>query len=144
MRLHTALHILWAALTKSIEGLEILSSEIGLERSRFDVRADRSTLIERLSEIEAAANRIVKENRPLRIRMLGRVEAERLLRSYGEDPSQLPEGERIRIVEIPEWDVAACLGTHVRSTGEVGNIKILRRASKGKGIDRIYFTAINR
>jgi len=144
MRLHTALHILWAALTKAIEGLEILSSEIGLERSRFDVRADRSTLIERLSEIEAAANRIVKENRPLRIRMLGRVEAERLLRSYGEDPSQRPEGERIRIVEIPEWDVAACLGTHVRSTGEVGNIKILRRASKGKGIDRIYFTAINR
>jgi Ser-tRNA(Ala) deacylase AlaX len=144
MRLHTALHILWAALTRSIPGLEIVSSEIGLERSRFDVRADRSTLIEGLSEIEAVANRIVGEDRPVRVRMLGRVEAERLLRSYGEDLSQLPRGEVIRIVEIPEWDVAACLGTHVRSTGEVGSIRILRRASKGRGIDRIYFTAINR
>jgi alanyl-tRNA synthetase len=33
---------------------------------------------------------------------------------------------RIRIVEIPEWDVSACGGTHTRRTGEVGMIKIVR------------------
>ncbi len=33
---------------------------------------------------------------------------------------------RIRIVEIPEWDVSACGGTHTRRTGEVGAIKIVR------------------
>ena len=33
---------------------------------------------------------------------------------------------RIRIVEIPDWDVSACGGTHTRRTGEVGVIKIVR------------------
>jgi alanyl-tRNA synthetase len=33
---------------------------------------------------------------------------------------------RIRIVEIPDWDVSACGGTHVRRTGEVGLVKIVR------------------
>jgi alanyl-tRNA synthetase len=33
---------------------------------------------------------------------------------------------RIRIVEIPDWDVSACGGTHTRRTGEVGVIKVMR------------------
>jgi len=143
MRMHTALHILWAALVKSIERLKILSSQIALEHGRLDVRADRAELIGKLSEIEEAANRIVREDRRVIARILEREEAERLLLSYGENPSQLPSGERVRMVEVVDWDVAACLGTHVRRTGEVGRIKILKRASKGRNIDRIYFTTLD-
>jgi Ser-tRNA(Ala) deacylase AlaX len=35
----------------------------------------------------------------------------------------------------------ACGGPHVKSTGEIGIVVVLRRASKGKGIERIEFTA---
>ena len=33
-----------------------------------------------------------------------------------------------------------CGGTHVKSTGEVGSIKLLKRMSKGKGIVRVEYT----
>lgn len=140
MRSHTALHILWAALVKSLPHLEVVGTQVGVEHSRFDVRTDRDALIERLREVETLANRIVQEDRPVVAQILDRIEAEELFRSYGEDPSQLPQAERVRVVEIQGWDISACVGTHLRRTLEVGSISILKRASKGKDIDRIYFT----
>jgi alanyl-tRNA synthetase len=47
-------------------------------------------------------------------------------------------GGRIRIVEIPDWDVSACGGTHTRRTGEVGLIKIVRW-EKVRGNQRFEF-----
>lgn len=44
----------------------------------------------------------------------------------------------IRIVEIPGVDRIACCGTHVKRTGEIGTIKIIR-AEKYKGMTRVYF-----
>lgn len=90
--------------------------------------------------VSLLANRIVQEDRLVVTQTLDRIEAEELFRSYGEDPSQLPQAERVRVVEVQGWDVSACVGTHVRRTLEVGSISILKRASKGKDIDRIYFT----
>src|SRR3989344_375091 len=46
-----------------------------------------------------------------------------------------------RNVEIPEVDVEACGGTHLNSTGEAGEIKILKSAKIQDGIVRITFTA---
>jgi len=140
MRSHTALHILWATLVKSIPNLEVVGTRVGVERSRFDVKTDRDALIRRLGEVETLANRIVQEDRLVVAQILNRIEAEELFRSYGEDPSQLPQAERVRVVEVQGWDISACVGTHVRRTLEVGSISILKRASKGKDIDRIYFT----
>jgi Ser-tRNA(Ala) deacylase AlaX len=53
-------------------------------------------------------------------------------------PSQV---QKVRIVEIKDWHACACGGTHVKATGEIGVIKALRRMSKGKGVERIEFTA---
>lgn len=39
----------------------------------------------------------------------------------------------VRIIEIPDGDVCACCGTHVRFTGEIGLIKALSCANKGEG-----------
>jgi len=139
MRSHSALHILWTAL-KSIQKLEIVGTKVEAEHLRFDVRADREGLIKGLGEVEALANRIVREDRPVTAKVLGRAEAEGLFSNYEEDPSQLPPSERVRVVEVEGWDVSACTGTHVRRTLEVGTIRMLKRASKGKDIDRIYFT----
>jgi misacylated tRNA(Ala) deacylase len=139
MRSHTALHVLWTAL-KTIPKLEIVGTKVEVEHLRFDVKADRDELIRGLGEVEALANRIAREDRPVATKVLGRAEADGLFKRYGEDPSQLPPSERARVVEVEGWDVSACTGTHVRRTMEVGTIRMLKRASKGKDIDRIYFT----
>ena len=75
--------------------------------------------------------------------MMSREEAEKYLAKYNETLKTLPAHvQTVRIVEIENWHACACGGTHVRSTGEIGGIKLLRRKSKGKGIERIEFTVV--
>ena len=52
----------------------------------------------------------------------------------------VPQGKDIRIVKVA-GDIEACAGTHCRSTGEIGIIKILRVEHIQDGIERIEFAA---
>jgi len=143
MRHHTASHILWATFEKVLPKMEIIGSAVMADKGRFDIRTDREQLIKKLEEIEATANKIVKENQQVKISMLTREEALCVITKYGASPSILPKGiDSIRIVEIGGWDISACKGLHVKTTGEVGGIKILGRTSKGKNVDRLEFAAV--
>ena len=51
----------------------------------------------------------------------------------------LPEMEEIRIIDIVGFDAQACGGTHVRNTGEIGRIEVVKAENKGKNNRRIYF-----
>ncbi|MCK4483130.1 hypothetical protein KAU55_07860 [Candidatus Bathyarchaeota archaeon] len=46
----------------------------------------------------------------------------------------------MRITEIEDANACACGSTHVRSTCEIAETKLLSRSSKGKGIERMEFT----
>ena len=75
---------------------------------------------ERLSEIEAAANRVIWENRPFLISYPAPEELKAIpYRSKKELSGQ------VRIVECPGADCCACCGTHVKRAGEIGLIKLL-------------------
>jgi alanyl-tRNA synthetase len=50
-------------------------------------------------------------------------------------------GKEIRVVRIGDWDVEACGGTHLRSTGEVGLIKVLHTERIQDGVERIVFAS---
>ena len=91
-------------------------------------------------KIENLANRIILENRPVKIFFMDRQEAEK---TYGKSlgvTDVTPSG-RVRVVEVEGWDVALCCGTHVSSTAEIGVIKILDRFRLKKGVERIEFAA---
>ena len=119
MQQHTGQHILSAAFERVLDA-PTLSSHLGEERSTLEMGlADADwRAIER---IEEAANQIVWDDRPIELHW---VDAEGLKRFTLRKPPAVTG--RIRIVEIPEWDVSACGGTHTRRTGEVGVIKIVR------------------
>jgi alanyl-tRNA synthetase len=119
MQQHTGQHILSAAFERVLDA-PTLSSHLGEERSTLEMGlADADwRAIERLEE---AANQIVWEDRSIDLHW---VDAEGLKRFTLRKPPAVTG--RIRIVEIPEWDVSACGGTHTRRTGEVGVIKIVR------------------
>jgi alanyl-tRNA synthetase len=119
MQQHTGQHILSAAFER-VAGAATLSCHLGVERSSIEVAiadADR----EAVARVERAANAVVWEDRPVERHW---TDPEGVKRFALRKPPAV-EG-RIRIVEIPDWDVSACGGTHTRRTGEVGIVKVVR------------------
>jgi alanyl-tRNA synthetase len=119
MQQHTGQHILSAAFERVLDA-PTLSSHLGVERSSIELglgEVDWRTV----DRLERAANAVVWEDRAVDRHW---VDDEGVKRFALRKPPRFTG--RIRIVEIPEWDVSACGGTHTRRTGEVGMIKIVR------------------
>src|SRR5205823_7932317 len=95
-------------------GAPTTSSHLGEERSTIDLglAAVDWRVVER---IERAAHAVVWEDREV---LRHWVDDESVKRFALRKPPKFTG--RIRIVEIPDWDVSACGGTHTRRTGEVG------------------------
>jgi alanyl-tRNA synthetase len=127
---HTGQHLLSAALVRAA-GIETKSFHLGAETSTIDVDpALDDGALERALDL---ANRIVFDDRATV--------------THHVTPDELPRfqirrqtfsGERIRLVEVPGFDVSTCGGTHARRTGEVGLIVALS-VEKAKGLKRIEF-----
>ncbi len=124
MQQHTGQHILSAAF-EHVAGAATVSSRLGEERSSIEVTlADAGWRAVR--DIEQAANRVVWEDRPVERHWVDEEELARFALRKPPPSERAGSGGRIRIVEIPEWDVSACGGTHTRRTGEVGVVKVVR------------------
>jgi len=143
MRMHTSAHILIGAVREYFKSpVKCVSAGKDVRKGRLDFEAKITR--EMLPSIEEIANRVVDEDRRVLIKYMSPSEAEQYIRRFGESLELylrkygLPE--RIRVVEIEDWFATACGGTHVRRTSEIGRIKLLKRASKGRGIVRIEYT----
>jgi alanyl-tRNA synthetase len=140
MRHHTATHILLHA-TKEVLGAHIhqAGAQKGAESSRVDIRHFKHITPDELRRIEVAANRMIMASQPVEIEVEDRIKAEQ---KYGFSLYQggVPPGRELRIVKVA-GDIEACAGTHCRSTGEVGMIKIIRVEHIQDGIERIEFAA---
>ncbi|MBO9362421.1 MAG: hypothetical protein J7452_09490 [Thermoflexus sp.] len=131
MQQHTGQHILSQAFLR-VAGAQTISFHIGHEVVTIDL--ETADLPEAVAEAaEELANRVVVENREVRTWWVGEEEVETL----GLRRSPSVEGP-IRIVEVADFDRNPCGGTHVRRTGEVGPIKILRWERRGGGV-RVSF-----
>jgi alanyl-tRNA synthetase len=124
MQQHTGQHILSAAFERMV-GAATVSSHLGEDRSSIEVALGDASW-KTIGEVEVAANRIVWENRPVERHWVTEAELARFALRKPPPSERSGSGGRIRIVEIPEWDVSACGGTHTRRTGEVGAIKVVR------------------
>ncbi len=142
MRNHTAAHLMAEALRRATGiPMKVIGSAIDVDKARLDFAYEES-LGPLLPEIERVANSIVKENRPVEIKIMKRREAEKYVERFHENLKTLPpQVQEVRIVEIKDLHACACGGTHVKTTGEIGTIKVLKRRSKGKGVERIEFSA---
>jgi len=138
---HTATHIVNAAARKVLGShINQAGAKKTAEKAHIDLTHYESLTPEEEKKIEEAANKIVKENRPIRLSFIDRDLAEK---RYGMSLYQggAVPGSRIRVVDIDGVDVEACGGTHVLNTSEVGEIKILKSAKVQDGIVRVTFVA---
>ncbi|HET7224990.1 MAG TPA: hypothetical protein VFK69_04675, partial [Candidatus Eisenbacteria bacterium] len=119
MQQHTGQHVLSAAFERVL-GAPTLSSTLGAEKSVIEVqRGDVGW--QDVARVEAAANQVLWEDRAIVLHWTDEAGAARF--ALRKPPKA--KG-RIRIVEIPDWDLSACGGTHTRRTGEVGVVKVVR------------------
>ena len=142
MRNHTLAHLMAEAVRKAT-GLsgEVVGSGLDVDKARLDI-VSKSSFGPFLAEIQKVANSVIKENRPVEIKTLHRSEAEEYVTRFHENLKTLPlHVQNVRIIEVKDWHACACGGTHVKSTGEIGEAEVLRRMSKGKGIERLEFRA---
>ena len=132
MQQHTGQHVLSAAFIELYQ-FPTVSFHMGDDYCSIDLSTPAITAAQ-VTGAERRANEIVFENRPVRIRYVHRDEAERLgLR-------KLPPAERdeLRLIEVADFDLSACGGTHVNATGQIGAI-LLRKTEKTRQGMRIEF-----
>ncbi|MEM1619957.1 MAG: alanine--tRNA ligase [Fervidicoccaceae archaeon] len=141
MRHHTATHLVLGALRR-ILGPHVwqAGAEKTPEKARLDFTHYKPLSREELARVEEIVNSLVLENRPVRSYLIDRNEAEE---RYGFSIYQggAPLQARLRIVEIEGHDAQACFGTHVRSTGEIGGVKITSLAKLQEGVYRLELVA---
>ncbi len=130
MQQHSGQHLLSQAFVR-VCGLDTIAVHIGATECTLDLPAALPAGM--LDAVEHAANAVIFEDRPFRV--------------YDVDDAQLSTiplrktpkvSGSIRIVEIADYDWSACGGTHVRSTGQIGLVKIGRLEKRGSET-RVYF-----
>ena len=141
MRHHTATHVINGAAVR-ILGPHVwqVGADKREDRARLDISHFRNLSEDEIEKIERLANRIVFENRPVKTMVLNRTDAEKKFGIRIYQGGAIPEKE-LRIIEIKDWDVEACGGTHLDSTGEVGLVKIINTKKIHDGVVRITFVA---
>ncbi|MEA1993960.1 MAG: alanine--tRNA ligase [Euryarchaeota archaeon] len=140
-RHHTATHIINGAARKVL-GNHIwqAGAEKKEEKARLDITHYEGLNRETLNEIERLANKIVLEGRKIYKEFIGRTEAEKKYGFRLYQGGAVP-GKEIRVVNIENFDVEACGGTHCDNTSEVGFIKLLKSEKIQDGVVRLEFTA---
>ncbi|SKA81519.1 alanyl-tRNA synthetase [Clostridium sp. USBA 49] len=131
MQQHTGQHILSAVFYNNFKG-ETSSFHLGEDYVSIDISMPEMTE-ELIKIVEDEVNKIIYSNLEIKSYIVNKNELENIpLR-------KLPKVEKdIRIVEIDKIDYSPCCGTHLKNTGEIGVIKIIK-IEKYKGVTRVYF-----
>ncbi len=134
MQQHSGQHVLSAAFIR-LFNIPTVSFHMAEDYCSIDL--DTPTLTkEQVESAERLANEIVLENRPVNVSYVTREEAGKLgLR-------KLPPTERdeLRLVDIQDFDLTACGGTHVSQTGQIASV-LLRKTEKVRQGWRVEFVA---
>lgn len=137
-RMHTAQHVVSRVVLDEY-GATTAGNQVHTDRSRIDFEpadfdADDVAFIE--ERTNAAIDRnltVTKENRPREVVEATVDEGRALL-------DLIPDHvDPLRVVEIEDFDLCPCGGTHVDRLGSIGTVEITNRSSKGEDITRIEF-----
>ena len=142
MRTHTAMHVLCGVIWNEYRvpatggNMEPLSARMDFE---FDPLPEGFG-----ARIEERMNAELQADRPIAVSFFPRAEAvldEALIRTK---VSLVPEHvAEVRVVDVVGLDKQADGGTHVRSTGEVGRVRVVKTESKGKAFKRIRLEVVD-
>jgi alanyl-tRNA synthetase len=116
MQQHTGQHVLSAAFDRLLDA-RTESFHLGTSSASIDIAREVSAA--GIARVEAEANRVVWDDRPVSIRFVSAEEAAAL--PLRKEPAR---SGPLRLIDVAEFDLSACGGTHVARTGAIGVIAI--------------------
>ena len=132
MQQHSGQHVLSAAFIR-LFNMPTVSFHMGEDACSIDL--DTPVLQpEQVEEVELFANQIVQENRPVEIRFVTQQAAQDL----GLRKPPRADKDELRLIDIQDFDLSACGGTHVGNTGQIGSI-LLRKTERVRQGWRVEF-----
>ncbi len=138
-RNHTATHILLSALKKVLGShVEQAGSFVGDDRLRFDFTHFQAMTTEELDKVESMVNEVILRDLPVITKEMSIDEARKLGATaiFGEK-----YGDTVRVVSVGSFDdpfdMEFCGGTHLKSSGQVGQFRIVSEAGIASGTRRI-------
>jgi len=139
MKAHTATHLVNGAARRVLgEHVWQYGTQKGLESSRLDISHYRRLTPEEVHKIETLANQAVLADMRVETAWMPRNQAESRYGFRLYQGGAVP-GKDIRVVKTGDWDVEACAGTHLKSTGEIGFIKIVYTERVQDGVERLAY-----
>ena len=138
MRAHSATHLLDAALKKVLgDHVHQAGSLVEPDRLRFDFTHFEAITPEQLAQIDKLVNDAILEGYPVATEVLPIEEAKKkgAVAMFGEK-----YGETVRVVEMSDFSVEFCGGTHVDNTAKAGPFRIKSESSVASGVRRIEAT----
>ncbi|MEQ1718565.1 MAG: alanine--tRNA ligase [Hyphomicrobium sp.] len=140
---HSATHLLHEALREVLgDHVAQKGSLVSADRLRFDFSHTKPMTADEVKEVETLANAVLLENTAVETRLMALDEARALgaMALFGEK-----YGDEVRVVSMgaiepganKAWSVELCGGTHVRRTGDIGQIKVIGEAASAAGVRRI-------
>ena len=136
--MHTAEHILNATMVKMFGCPRSRNAHIERKKSKCDYLLASAPTEAQVMEIEARVNEVIGRNLDVTVEFVDRDHVPPEV-----DLSKLPEdaSETLRLVRIGDYDVCACVGTHVGNTSEIGTFKILSH-DYAEGVWRVRFKLV--
>ena len=134
-RLHTATHLMQAALKKVLDpSVGQKGSNITVERLRFDFNFDRPMTAEEIAKVEELVNEAIKADVEITCQEMS-VEEAKSAGAVGLFESRY--GEVVKVYTMGEFSKEICGGPHANRTGELGTFKIVKEQSSSAGVRRI-------
>ena len=120
--MHTAEHILNQTMVRMFGCERSRNAHIERKKSKCDYTLPQEPTVEQIEEIESRVNEVIRQNHPITIEFISRDNV-----PAGVDLSKLPSdaSDTLRIVHVGDYDICACIGTHVANTSEIGTFKII-------------------
>lgn len=132
---HTAEHLLNQTMVRMFGCERSRNAHIERKKSKINYELATCPTAEQIAEVEQTMQRLIAEDLPVTYKFVTRDEI-----PEGVTLAKLPEdaSETLRLVFIGDYDVCACIGTHVASTKEIGTFRITS-TSWNEGSFRIVF-----
>ncbi len=132
---HTGTHLLHAALRRVLgPHATQAGSLVAPDRLRFDFTHFAPLTDAQKAEIEDLVNLVIVEDRPVHHLWLSYDEAKR---RGAIGLFEAKYGEEVRVIDVPDFSIELCGGTHVRHTGQIGFFKLLSDQALASGVRRV-------
>ena len=120
-RMHSAEHVLNQTMDRMFSCGRCFSAHIEKKKSKCDYRFDRQLTQDEVEEIQARVNEVIQANLSVNEKYLSQAEAIKL---YNTEKLPANVGDKIRIINIGDYDACPCIGPHIKHTREIGAFRI--------------------